>query len=203
LLSAQTDLAKEAVFEGHIGLIQSPDLLASDLNPASEPDSSATVKEEAKTGDALSSFANDRAGGTTTDETQQGASSTPIEEAADVKNWANSYASSVKQPVRERKAMGFQVVTVSPTKRQMIDRNLVKAFKGKQEEDYRTWRGLNVKFTSRPGVGDSANQAGLGATPSASAQAPIGGPITVTLGNVQQVYIPQNMSHSNHFGVQL
>jgi hypothetical protein len=100
--------------------------------------------------------------------------------------------------------MGFQVVTVSPTKKQMIDRALVRAFKGKQEEDYRTWRGLNVKYTSRPGLGDSANQAGLGATPSSSGDARvIGGPITVTLGNVQQVYIPQGQNSAGKVGLEL
>ena len=191
------DLAKDAVFEGSIGLIHGTQMSS---GPGSERNSSATAKEEAKSGGQLSSLVHDRGGGTTADDSQQGASSAPIAATGDAslpEYPVSSYslASAQKQPVRERKAMGFQVVTVSPTKKQMIDRNLVKAFKGKQEEDYRTWRGINVKFTSRPGVGDSANQAGLGATPSNSGQAHlVGGPITVTLGNVRQVYIPQGQA---------
>lgn len=187
-VGGHTELSKDAIFEGNIGVIQSPDLTQlSDERVKSEPVSSATVREEVKSGGQLSSFANDRAGGTTADDSQQGASSAPTVADPAVHAFAtNSYGSGQKQPVRERKAMGFQVVTVSPTKKQMIDRHLVKAFKGKQEEDYRTWRGLNVKFTSRPGVGDSANQAGLGATSSTAGHAQmIGGPITVTLGNVR------------------
>ena len=49
-------------------------------------------------------------------------------------------------------------------KKQAIDRNLVKHFKQIQEQELLNWRGkgINIKFTSRPGMGDSSNQTGLG-----------------------------------------
>ena len=78
----------------------------------------------------------------------------------------NSYIPDLSEPRKREKTgggMGFQVVSLSPTKKQMIDRNLIKHFKAVQEAEYQSWKGLNVKFTSRPGLGDSLNQTGLGA----------------------------------------
>ena len=45
-------------------------------------------------------------------------------------------------------------------KKQTIDKNLIKKFKAVQENELRTWRGVNVKFTSRPGNTDSTTMPG-------------------------------------------
>ena len=45
-------------------------------------------------------------------------------------------------------------------KKQTIDKNLIKKFKAVQENELRTWRGVNVKFTSRPGNADSTTMPG-------------------------------------------
>lgn len=50
--------------------------------------------------------------------------------------------------------MTFQFVSVSPSKKQTIDKTTFKHFKAVQEEELKTWRGLNVKFTQRPGLID-------------------------------------------------
>ena len=47
--------------------------------------------------------------------------------------------------------MNFHFVSVSPSKKNMVDRNLVKHLKHVQEEEIKSWTGLNVKFTMRPG----------------------------------------------------
>lgn len=36
----------------------------------------------------------------------------------------------------------------------MVDRNLIKHFRQIQESELQTWKGLNVKFTLRPGLGE-------------------------------------------------
>ena len=41
-------------------------------------------------------------------------------------------------------------------KKQTIDKDLIKKFKAVQENELRTWRGVNIKFTSRPGNTDPA-----------------------------------------------
>jgi hypothetical protein len=48
-------------------------------------------------------------------------------------------------------------------KKRSVDRNLIKHFKAIQEQELINWKGkgINVKFTSRPGLGDSSNQNGL------------------------------------------
>ena len=40
---------------------------------------------------------------------------------------------------------------MSPSKKQTYDKNLIKNFKGIQEEDLKSWIGLNTKFIMRPG----------------------------------------------------
>lgn len=51
--------------------------------------------------------------------------------------------------------MNFHFVSVSPSKKQMIDRNMVKHFKSIQEDQIKQWEGLNTKFTQRPGQNQS------------------------------------------------
>ena len=46
----------------------------------------------------------------------------------------------------------------------MIDRNMVKRFKAVQEGELQTWKGVNCKFTSRPGMSEASVQSGLTAT---------------------------------------
>ena len=49
------------------------------------------------------------------------------------------------------------------SKKQMVDRNMIKHFRQIQESELQTWKGLNAKFTLRPGMGEAANQgAGIG-----------------------------------------
>ena len=62
----------------------------------------------------------------------------------------NNYASNANQGNK----MTFQVVSVSPSKKQTFDKTTYKHFKAIQEEQLKTWRGLNVKFTQRPGLID-------------------------------------------------
>lgn len=42
-------------------------------------------------------------------------------------------------------------MSVSPSKKQTFNRDLVKQFKAIQDEEIKAWRGLNTKFTQRPG----------------------------------------------------
>lgn len=43
----------------------------------------------------------------------------------------------------------------------MVDRNQIKRFKQIQEGELQTWKGINVKFTLRPGMGDANQSAGI------------------------------------------
>lgn len=79
---------------------------------------------------------------------------------------------------------------MSPTKKQMIDRKLVKEFKVIQEQEYKTWKGINLKFTSRPGMGDCQNQTGLGIAPTSDNTTAIKGPISISHNNITQIYVP-------------
>ena len=45
----------------------------------------------------------------------------------------------------------FQFVSVSPSKKQTFNRDLIKQFKAIQDEEIKAWRGLNTKFIQRPG----------------------------------------------------
>ena len=38
------------------------------------------------------------------------------------------------------------------SKKQTIDKDMIKKFKAVQENEHKNWRGINVKFTSRPGI---------------------------------------------------
>lgn len=53
--------------------------------------------------------------------------------------------------------MNFHIVSLQPNNKQMVDKNLVKHYKTIQEQELYYWKGINTKFTSRPGLGDSSN----------------------------------------------
>lgn len=60
--------------------------------------------------------------------------------------------------------MNFQFVSVSPSKKGNLDHHLAKKVKQLQDEEAKSWLGINVKYTMRPGKVVSESQLTLPAT---------------------------------------
>jgi hypothetical protein len=92
--------------------------------------------------------------------------------------------------------MNFHFISVSPTKKQTYDQKTLKNIKGIQEEEIRTWRGLNIKFTMRPGNTLQEGPMSHSSSTSVNNITPMNGTVRR---KTSQASTPQEQSNSSKF----
>lgn len=84
--------------------------------------------------------------------------------------------------------MNFHIVSLQPNNKQMVDKNLIKHYKTIQEQELYNWKGINTKFTSRPGLGDCQNQvSGVGGVSGSNHSNLVSAQQTVNYGGSSQI----------------